>query len=377
MANLTDVLNFRSNLTGADIKSLYEAEPNAFVDSDKSKIDSLYYIPTTTITTNYDAADKDEVRCDSSGGTFTITLPASGSVKIVDIIGVDADTGFGATGLHVTLVPQPGTTILGETSLDLDVGASRLVFTLYGSDWKLIDVSAPRFVVSDWNDLNNKPNFVDSSTVSTSYDGTNVSSEIIFPVSGASFTAPLTLPNNSRVNGVEHFYQETPPTTRGDGSALVDGDIWYKPGDRTWIRKEIYWVSAELIPVGIPPFSSLSTTGNSSTITVGTIVYVEKVHWSFFLMDRVNDANDYWTLKFDVVSYGNALVGTSCGTFNTIGFNNSIYYSGSLDVNAVIIGGIGDGGSVNLKWWTRHDKTGSNSNRLSYAATLYYRTVYE
>ena len=72
-------------------------------------------------------------------------------------------------------------------------------------------------------------------------DGTLAGSNI-----GYSSLAQLAsvLPNNLRINGVEHFYQTTKPTTRGDNSALVVGDRWYKTDDQTeWQWNGTYWLS--------------------------------------------------------------------------------------------------------------------------------------
>lgn len=60
------------------------------------------------------------------------------------------------------------------------------------------------------------------------------------------FKQPLILPNNSRINGVEYFYQTTKPTTRGDNSTLVIGDRWYKSDDGTeWFWNGTYWLSSQ------------------------------------------------------------------------------------------------------------------------------------
>lgn len=59
---------------------------------------------------------------------------------------------------------------------------------------------------------------------------------------------PLVLPNNSRINGVEHFYQTTKPTTRGDGSALGIGDRWWKTDDGTeWSWNGTYWLGEKFV----------------------------------------------------------------------------------------------------------------------------------
>ena len=102
-----------------------------------------YYTPTPVKTSNYTASSLEEVLCDTSGGTFTVTLPAGGSVKIIDTVGTNADNGFGTNPL--TVIPPGGTTIAGESTLNINVGASVIVLTLYGNDWKVVDFTSPTF----------------------------------------------------------------------------------------------------------------------------------------------------------------------------------------------------------------------------------------
>lgn len=65
------------------------------------------------------------------------------------------------------------------------------------------------------------------------------------PLDSPTFTGNLVLPNNSRINGIEHFYQTTKPITRGDGSALVIGDRWWKTDEGTeWFWNGTYWLSS-------------------------------------------------------------------------------------------------------------------------------------
>jgi hypothetical protein len=56
------------------------------------------------------------------------------------------------------------------------------------------------------------------------------------------------LVNGSRINGVEHIYQTSKPTTRVDGSALVIGDRWWKTDDGTeWYWNGTYWLTETYI----------------------------------------------------------------------------------------------------------------------------------
>lgn len=94
----------------------------------------------------------------------------------------------------------------------------------------------------------------------TTYPGSEL--DLKAPLNSPTFTGQLILPNNSRINNIEHFYQTTKPTTRGDGSALVVGDRWWKPDEGTeWFWNGTYWVSPRIVV----PFSTHSLPGFSST----------------------------------------------------------------------------------------------------------------
>lgn len=67
------------------------------------------------------------------------------------------------------------------------------------------------------------------------------------PLNNPTFTGTnLILPNNTRINGVEVFYQSTKPTVRGDGSPLVIGDRWYNPSSSySWFWNGTYWLTEQ------------------------------------------------------------------------------------------------------------------------------------
>ena len=95
----------------------------------------------TTITTktgDYTANDGERIPCDTSGGGFTITTPGTGRFQVVDIIGTSPTTGFGVTSKNLTVTPASGT-IMGDTTLVLDVGAISPEFELIGTDWRIVN----------------------------------------------------------------------------------------------------------------------------------------------------------------------------------------------------------------------------------------------
>lgn len=94
---------------------------------------------TPTKTANYIAKSGEEIPCNTSGGAFSITTPASGTFKVVDVGGNTATTGFGASGKKLTILPASGTTIYGDTFLDLAVGGIAPEFELIRTDWRVIN----------------------------------------------------------------------------------------------------------------------------------------------------------------------------------------------------------------------------------------------
>ena len=58
------------------------------------------------------------------------------------------------------------------------------------------------------------------------------------------YSSPNALANGAIINRFCHIYQNTKPTARPDGSALVFGDIWYKSDEGMhWTWNGILWVN--------------------------------------------------------------------------------------------------------------------------------------
>lgn len=89
----------------------------------------------TTQTADCTANDGESIPCDTSGGAFTITTPASGRFKVIDVAGNASTEGFGVNNL--TIEAAAGTTIMGDAVLNLDVGAISPEFQLIGTDWRV------------------------------------------------------------------------------------------------------------------------------------------------------------------------------------------------------------------------------------------------
>ena len=124
------------------------------------------------------------------------------------------------------------------------------------------------------------------------------------PLNNPVFTGTqLILPNNTRINGVEHFYQTTKPTVRGDGSALVVGDRWWKVDDGTeWFWNGSYWLSPlheKFIGIGPPSSAAITTLTRVSGFPLPlqqTFLLID-ILWSFGSRTGNHDnTTNYWYL---------------------------------------------------------------------------------
>lgn len=82
----------------------------------------------TTITTNYLASDGDRLICNTSGGSFSITLPSSGGEVVIK----DAGNSFNTS--PVTVLGN-GRTILGSNNIICDASGYQVSFTSVSNTW--------------------------------------------------------------------------------------------------------------------------------------------------------------------------------------------------------------------------------------------------
>lgn len=115
----------------ADPTSALEAATKQFVETEVSDLEKSWQIKTA----NYTAQVGDRLFLDSSGGAFTVTLPASPSQG--DFVQL-ADGASFAT--NIVTVDRNGSNIVGtadDLELDVDNASIRLVYTDATSGWRL------------------------------------------------------------------------------------------------------------------------------------------------------------------------------------------------------------------------------------------------
>lgn len=121
------------------------------------------------------------------------------------------------------------------------------------------------------------------------------------------FTGQLALPNNSRINDIEHFYQTTKPITRGDGSALITGDRWWKTDEGSeWFWNGTYWLSVvqrimsrgrEAVNSGNNSFPSYTLDSDVRDVPARKPLFLEKASYSIIL-NSLGDEDNYRQYQF-------------------------------------------------------------------------------
>lgn len=190
----------------------------------------------------------------------------------------------------------------------------------------------------------------------------------------------LILPNNSRINGVEHFYQATKPITRGDGSPLVIGDRWYKSDEGSnWFWNGTYWLSPSIV-VAIPSsgnngdlaeqiFSAAGTSAGASqnalSLRDNKNLFVHDLTLSFTLSTA--SVGNHWAYSFVGRVTGASPTTLYSATLNApITALNTVRYDINSYVNTT---------NSNVRFYNLLTKTGSPSN-LSVRTIFSYSIVH-
>ena len=95
-------------------------------------------IPTAVKTSAYTASANDLVRCDTTSGGFSVTLPASpADGTTIDIL--DMTNGFATNNL--TVLPNTGKTIESDDFLSLDINGTYVsfVYNSISTNWRLLE----------------------------------------------------------------------------------------------------------------------------------------------------------------------------------------------------------------------------------------------
>jgi hypothetical protein len=183
--------------------------------------------PTPIKTAAYTAVKGDLVRCNTSGGAFTVTLPAAPADG--DLIGIIDISNTAATS-NITIAPN-GKTVEGDaTSLIINLNGACVVLTYNSAatNWKLVDTPVPGGWLPSQGGNSNKVLSTDGSTASwvtttVAMGGTgattltglikgNGTAAMTAAVGGTDYTTPTgteSLSNKTLVNPVITNYTET------------------------------------------------------------------------------------------------------------------------------------------------------------------------
>ena len=95
-------------------------------------------IPTAVKTSAYTVSANDLVRCDTSAGAFSVTLPASPADGTTIAI-LDMTNGFATNNL--TILPNTGKTIESDDFLSLDINGTYVsfVYNSISTNWRLLE----------------------------------------------------------------------------------------------------------------------------------------------------------------------------------------------------------------------------------------------
>ena len=125
-----DVVLDSSN--GGSLVDFAVGDKDVFVTYPAEK--SSVTFPSGSRTANYTASSNEGVLTDTSGGAFTVTLPATplpGARVVV------SDTG-GAWGTNNLTVARNGSTIAGQAeNIDLDINGAQVTFIFDGATWRV------------------------------------------------------------------------------------------------------------------------------------------------------------------------------------------------------------------------------------------------
>jgi len=93
-------------------------------------VDGIFYEP-IDVTANHTANENEFVSCDSSGGTFTVSLPlAPVKGEKIDITKID-------NSINPITIDGNGNNILGDASIQITVQDESVTLVFNGTEWKV------------------------------------------------------------------------------------------------------------------------------------------------------------------------------------------------------------------------------------------------
>jgi hypothetical protein len=212
--------------------------------------------------------------------------------------------------------------------------------------------------------------------------------QVFSPPSSAGISNSL--PNNFRINEVEHFYQNTKPATRGNSSPLVIGDRWYNISTGySWFWNGTYWLTDVFYEMEwnnvnlaqnytltngslFPPSSGSLAIGRGIPFGFNDNIFVEA--WTvrgYLIPTSTLDSNNKFDLHVGIVASG--LIGAYITTVDSLSkLRNSTAVGGQIryPINSVV--NVANNNAVGAFLYV-NNVVGSpvlNSARLSWTYTI-------
>ena len=103
----------------------------------RQNLEITTWLDISTRSGNYTAQNSERIPCNTGGGSFTITLPATGNIWVYDAIGNSTTTGFGTNPLF--LAAPVSSTIMGQNIFTVAIGGAGLILGKVGTDWRIMN----------------------------------------------------------------------------------------------------------------------------------------------------------------------------------------------------------------------------------------------
>jgi len=229
------------------------------------------------------------------------------------------------------------------------------------------------------------PNLTGTPTAPTAPEGTDTTQ--IATTAFVLANAGGGVDNGIVINGVANFWQSTPPTTRVDGSALVDGDRWWNPSTQTngfW--NGTYWLTTQQYVSQFNVNSAalvfdISSSGNNllhGMVPITEDFFAESVTLQVLTNGSTFDSNNYWTFYSYIqvlnreTDGGNEQIQSETRILDDP-YTGTVYIPMTLNYNTAVF--MPNANALTLRHYLVATMTGAPSRLRIYGTYLRYRFI--